>query len=239
MNRYDLQGRVVLVTGGASGLGAAAADGLRAAGATVAVFDRAPDGTPGLAIAGDISQSADVERAVAQVRDELGPIDVVVNSAGIGGPWGSAFDLTDEDWAAVLAVNATGAFNVCRATLPGMVDRGWGRVVLIASVAGKEGHPFLAAYAASKGAVIALAKSLGRETAGSGVLVNAVTPAVFATPLTADQSDEARARMVASVPMGRMGEPRELAALVCWLSSDDCSFSTGAVFDLSGGRSHY
>jgi 3-oxoacyl-[acyl-carrier protein] reductase len=238
VNEYDLRGRVALVTGGASGLGAAAVDGLRGAGARVAIFDRDTRGIQD-AIAGDISRSEDVNAAVAAVTAQLGPIDVLVNSAGIGGPWRSALELSDDEWSQILAINATGTFNACRAVIPGMVQRGYGRVVLISSIAGKDGNPLLPAYAASKAAVIALAKSLGRELAASGVLVNVITPAVFETPMTNDQPAETQERMRGAVPLGRMGRPAEAAALINWLASEDCSFSTGAVFDLSGGRSTY
>jgi NAD(P)-dependent dehydrogenase (short-subunit alcohol dehydrogenase family) len=238
MNEYDLRGRVALVTGGASGLGAAAVASLRAAGARVAIFDRETNGIDG-AIAGDIARSADVDAAVAAVTAELGPVDVLVNSAGIGGPWRSALELSDDEWSQVLAINATGAFNVCRAVIPEMVERRYGRVVLISSIAGKDGNPLLPAYAASKAAVIALAKSLARDVAASGVLVNVVTPAVFETPMTSEQPTATQELMKAAVPLGRMGRPAEAAALITWLASEDCSFSTGAVFDLSGGRSTY
>lgn len=238
MNEYDLRGRVALVTGGASGLGAAAVASLRAAGARVAIFDRETNGIGG-AIAGDIARSADVDAAVAAVTAELGPVDVLVNSAGIGGPWRSALELSDDEWSQVLAINATGAFNVCRAVIPEMVERRYGRVVLISSIAGKDGNPLLPAYAASKAAVIALAKSLARDVAASGVLVNVVTPAVFETPMTSEQPTATQELMKAAVPLGRMGRPAEAAALITWLASEDCSFSTGAVFDLSGGRSTY
>jgi NAD(P)-dependent dehydrogenase (short-subunit alcohol dehydrogenase family) len=236
MNEYDLGGRVALVTGGASGLGAAAVASLRAAGARVAIFDRETNGISG-AIAGDIARSADVDAAVAAVTAELGAVDVLVNSAGIGGPWRSALELSDDEWSQILAINATGAFNVCRAVIPGMVQRGYGRVVLISSIAGKDGNPLLPAYSASKAAVIALAKSLARDVAASGVLVNVVTPAVFETPMTSEQPAATQELMKAAVPLGRMGRPAEAAALITWLASEDCSFSTGAVFDLSGGRS--
>jgi NAD(P)-dependent dehydrogenase (short-subunit alcohol dehydrogenase family) len=238
VNAYDLHGRVALVTGGASGLGAAVAAALRSAGAKVAIFDRDPRGVEG-AIRGDISQSVDVDAAVRRVADELGGIDILVNCAGIGGPWRSGLELSDEDWAEIMAINATGAFNVCRAAIPEMVRRGYGRVVLLSSIAGKEGSPLLPAYSAAKAAVIALAKSFARDVAGSGVLVNVVTPAVFETPMSTDLPAQTQQRMVSAVPLGRMGRPAEAAALISWLSSEDCSFSTGAVFDLSGGRSTY
>lgn len=236
MNEYDLGGRAALVTGGASGLGAAAAAALRAAGAAVTVFDREPGAAPEPAIAGDVTDLASLAAAVSAVEQRDGSLDVLVHSAGIPGPWGSGLELAEEDWRRVLEVNATGAFLACRAALPGMVARGYGRVVLLSSVAGLEGHRLIPAYAASKAAVIALAKSLAVDVAGSGVLVNVVAPAVFATPMSLQQPAETQERMVAAVPLGRMGEPAEAGALIAWLCSEDCSFSTGAVFDLTGGR---
>jgi 3-oxoacyl-[acyl-carrier protein] reductase len=239
MNHYDLSGRAALVTGGASGLGAAAAAALVAAGARVAVFDRQAAALGGPAVAGDISDFAQVTAAVDRINEQLGPVDILVNSAGIAGPWLSALTLDEPEWTRIMTVNATGTFNICRAVVPGMVDRGYGRVVLVSSVAGKEGNPLLPAYAASKAAVIAFGKSIARDVAGTGVLVNLITPAVFETPMAIDQPAEIVDRMVSSVPLGRMGKPSEAAALICWLCSEDCSFSTGAVFDISGGRSVY
>jgi 2-dehydro-3-deoxy-L-rhamnonate dehydrogenase (NAD+) len=239
MNHYDLSGRAALVTGGASGLGAAAAAALAAAGARVAVFDRQTAALGGRAVAGDIADFAQVTAAVDCINEQFGPVDILVNSAGIAGPWLSALTLDEPEWTRIMTVNATGTFNICRAVVPGMVERGYGRVVLVSSVAGKEGNPLLPAYSASKAAVIAFGKSIAREVAGTGVLVNLITPAVFETPMAIDQPAEIVDRMVSSVPLGRMGKPSEAAALICWLCSEDCSFSTGAVFDISGGRSVY
>jgi NAD(P)-dependent dehydrogenase (short-subunit alcohol dehydrogenase family) len=236
MNRYDINGRSALVTGGASGLGAAAAEALRAAGAAVTVFDRDVESSEEGAIAGDVTDLAVLEAAVGEIEEREGSLDILVHSAGISGPWQSALDLPESEWRRILEINATGAFLACRAAVPGMVERGYGRVVLLASIAGREGSPLLPAYSASKAAVIALAKSLGRDVAGSGVLVNVVSPAAFATPMSLKQPEEIRAAMAAAIPLGRMGEPEEAGALIAWLCSEDCSFSTGAVFDLTGGR---
>jgi 3-oxoacyl-[acyl-carrier protein] reductase len=166
-------------------------------------------------------------------------IDVLVNSAGIIGPNKPLAEVADEEWAATFAVNVTGVFNTCRAFTPGMVARGWGRVVNVASIAGKEGNPNLGAYSASKAAVLGLTKSLGKELATTGVLVNAVAPAVIETPMNAATAPAVLDRLVSLIPMRRMGTAREVAELVGWLASDRCSFSTGAVYDISGGRAVY
>ena len=238
MNTYDFSGRTALVTGGASGIGAAAAERLRAGGAEVAVFDREPvEGY--VSITGDISVSAEVNAAVAQVEAELGRIDVVVNSAGVPGESLRTVDVGDEEWQRVFAINANGTFYICRAVIPGMVERGYGRIVLVASVAGKEGNPMAAAYSASKAAVIAMTKAIGKDVAGSGVLVNCIAPAVIETPILAGLSQQHVDYMVERIPLGRMGRADEVAALACFLASEDLSFSTGATFDISGGRAVY
>lgn len=236
VNRYDLDGRVALVTGGASGLGRATADRLAECGARVAILDRVTAAAD-LSVLADVTDGAAVAAAVDEVESALGPLDVLVHSAGIGGPWGSAFDLQIATWRSLIEVNLTGTYLVCREVLPRMAARGYGRAVLVSSIAGKEGHPLLAGYAAAKAGVIALAKSLGRELAGSGVLVNAVAPAAFATPMALDLPPDLRERMTAAAPLGRLGDPAEAAAMITWLVSEECSFSTGAVFDLTGGRS--
>ena len=233
-------GRVALVTGAASGIGEAVARRLLAEGARVASLDlsaRCPEGA--LALTGDVSRSAEVEQAVERAEGELGPLDVLVCSAGITGESLKTVDVTDEEWTAVMATNASGVFYCNRAVLPGMVERGYGRIVNVASIAGKEGNPMAAAYSASKAAVIALTKAIGKDVARTGVLVNAIAPAVIDTPLLEGVSEEHIEYMVERIPMGRVGEPEEVAALVCWLASDECSFSTGATFDLSGGRAAY
>ena len=237
-NRFS--GRVALVTGGSSGIGAAAAERLLREGARVATLDLEGAGPEGaLALAGDVSRSRDVAEAVARVARELGPVDVLVCSAGIPGASLRTVDVTDDEWRRVLAINADGVFFCNRAVVPAMVERGWGRIVNVASIAGKEGNPMAAAYSASKAAVIALTKAIGKDLARTGVLVNCVAPAVIETPILQGLSSEHVEYMVERIPMGRMGRPDEVAALVCWLASDECSFSTGATYDISGGRAVY
>jgi 2-dehydro-3-deoxy-L-rhamnonate dehydrogenase (NAD+) len=239
-NDYRFSGRVALVTGGASGIGAAVAARLLAEGAMTASLDLTPGAAGGvLPLAGDVSSSADVGAAVARVEDELGPIDVLVCSAGVPGASLPTVEVTDDEWRRVLGINAGGVFFCNRAVLPGMVARGYGRIVNVASIAGKEGNPMAGAYSASKGAVIALTKAIGKDVARSGVLVNCVAPAVIATPILDGISQEHIDYMVERIPMGRMGSPEEVAALVCWLASEECSFSTGATYDISGGRAVY
>jgi len=236
---YDFSGRCALVTGGASGIGRATAERLRASGAQVAVFDRRPAGGDGLAIEGDISSSSEVEAAVQRAESELGKIDILVNSAGVPGESLRTVDMPDEEWRRVMAVNADGTFYACRAVIPGMVERGYGRIVLVSSIAGKEGNPMAPAYSASKAAVIALAKVLGKDLAQTGVLVNCVAPAVIETPILDGLTPEHVDYMVERIPLGRVGTPEEVAALICWLASEECSFSTGATYDISGGRAVY
>jgi 2-dehydro-3-deoxy-L-rhamnonate dehydrogenase (NAD+) len=238
MNSYDFAGRTALVTGGASGIGAATAARLRASGAEVAVFDREPiEGY--VSVTGDISSSADVNTAVAQVERDLGRIDVLVNSAGVPGESLRTVDVTDEEWQRVFGINANGSFYTCRAVLPGMIERGYGRIVLVASIAGKEGNPMAGAYSASKAAVIAMTKAIGKDVAGTGVLVNCIAPAVIETPILAGLSQQHIDYMVERIPLGRVGRAEEVAALICFLASEELSFSTGATYDISGGRAVY
>jgi NAD(P)-dependent dehydrogenase (short-subunit alcohol dehydrogenase family) len=236
-NDHRFSGRVALVTGAASGIGAATAARLLAEGALVATFDLHASGLDGaLALTGDVSVSADVEAAVAAATAALGPIDVLVCSAGVSGASLRTQDVSDEEWRRVLAINADGVFFCNRAVVSGMGERGYGRIVNVASIAGKEGNPMAAAYSASKAAVIALTKAIGKDFAATGVAVNCIAPAVIETPMLGDVSQEHVDYMVERIPMGRMGRVDEVAALICWLASEECSFSTGATYDISGGR---
>lgn len=224
--------RTAVVTGGVSGLGQASADRLRQDGITVVTIDVSAEAD----IVLDITDSA----AVADAAVRLGPVDILVNSAGVAGPAGKPlWEVEDEEWDRTFAVNMGGTFKMCRAFIPGMRKRGWGRVINFASMAGKDGNPNLSAYSASKGAVIAMTKSLGKELATSGVLVNAIAPAVIATPMNATTSEDVLTHITSLIPMQRVGRPEEVAELVAWLASDKLSFSTGAVYDISGGRATY
>jgi 2-dehydro-3-deoxy-L-rhamnonate dehydrogenase (NAD+) len=223
--------KTAVITGGMSGLGAASASRLAHDGITVIRFDIAA----GADVVVDVSDSA----AVAAAAAEIGGIDILINCAGIVGPNKPLVEVTDAEWDRVFAINVKGTFHLCRAFVPGMLERGWGRIVNFASIAGKDGNPNLAAYSASKGAVIAMTKSLGKELATTGILVNAVAPAVIETPMNADNTPEVLAYMTNLIPMKRVGQPEEVAELVAWLASDRVSFSTGAVYDISGGRATY
>jgi 2-dehydro-3-deoxy-L-rhamnonate dehydrogenase (NAD+) len=241
VNAYGFRGRVALVTGGASGIGAATVELLRASGAEVAVFDLAPDGQTQdvLAIQGDVTSSADANAAVKKVESELGRLDVLVCSAGVGGDSVRAIDMPDEEWRRVFAINCDGTFFFNRAAVRGMSERGYGRVVNVASIAGKEGNPMASAYSASKAAVIGLTKSIAKEVADTGVLVNCIAPAVIDTPILSQLSEEHIGYMLQKIPLGRVGKPEEVARLIAYLASDDLSFATGACFDISGGRAVY
>ena len=223
--------RRALVTGGASGLGRACARRLGDDNVEVITAD----------IAGGADVTLDVtdDVAVRRVIAEAGPIDIVLNSAGIVGPGQPLWETTRAEWDSVFAVNVHGTVALCRAAIPGMAARGWGRIVNFASMAGKDGNPNLSAYSASKAAVIGLTKSLGKELATTGVLVNAIAPAVIATEMNAATAPEVLAHITGLIPMQRVGRPEEVAELVAWLVSDRCSFSTGAVYDISGGRATY
>ncbi len=240
VNDYRFSGRVALVTGAASGIGAAVAARLLAEGAKVASLDLEAASAEGvLALSGDVSASADVEAAVTGAERELGPVDILVCSAGVPGQSLATVDVTDDEWRRVLGINADGVFFCNRAVLPGMIERGYGRIVNVASIAGKDGNPMAGAYSASKAAVIALTKAIGKDVARTGVVVNCVAPAVIETPILEGISQEHIDYMVERIPMGRMGRPDEVAALICWLASEECSFSTGATYDISGGRAVY
>jgi 3-oxoacyl-[acyl-carrier protein] reductase len=239
VNTYDFEGRVALVTGGASGIGAAAADRLRAGGARVAVFDLQQTDGGILSLTGDVSSSAAANEAVERVVSELGGLDVLVNAAGIAGKSLRTLEVTDDEWQRVFAVNANGTFWFCRAAVPVMVDQGYGRIVNVASIAGKEGNPMAAAYSGSKAAVIGFTKSIGKDLAGTGVLVNSIAPAVIDTPMVGTMSQEHIDYMVQRIPLGRLGRTEEVAGMIAWLASEEMSFSTGACFDISGGRAVY
>jgi len=229
MSESGFAGRHAIVTGGAQGIGAAIAKRLRAGGARVTVWDL--DASPKV----DVSVPASIEKALAGIDR----IDILVNNAGIAGVNRPTLDYPVEEWERVLRVNLTSQFLCCRAVAPRMVAAGYGRIVNIASIAGKEGNPNAVAYSASKAGVIALTKSLGKELAQTGVLVNCVTPAAARTAIFEQMTESHIEYMRAKIPMGRFVEVDEIAALVCWLASGDCSFSTGAVFDISGGRATY
>src|SRR6476661_5755273 len=223
-NHYGFEGRVALVTGGASGIGAATVERLRQGGAEVHVFD--------LANGDDVRDSAQLNAAV----EKLPRLDILVCCAGVGGDSLHTEDVSDEEWERVHAINLNGVFYANRAAIPKMKANGYGRIVNVASIAGKEGNPMAGAYSSSKAAVIGLTKAIGKDVAGSGILVNSVAPAVIKTPMLDGITEEHIGYMVDRIPMGRMGEPEEVAALICWLASEECSFSTGATFDVSGGR---
>ncbi|ACQ81229.1 short-chain dehydrogenase/reductase SDR [Beutenbergia cavernae DSM 12333] len=223
--------RRALVTGGASGLGAAAAVRLAEDGLEVVTVDMANGADHVLDVTDD--------DAVAALAQRVGPVDVLVNSAGVVGPNAPLVETTSQQWRQVLDVNVVGTVAMMRAFVPGMVGAGWGRVVNLASMAGKDGNPNLSIYSASKAAVIALTKSAGKELATTGVLVNAVAPAVIATPMNATTAPDVLAHITSLIPMKRVGTATEVAELIAWLCSENVSFSTGAVYDISGGRATY
>lgn len=245
MNHIDLKGRNGVVTGGCSGLGLAIAQRLIASGARVAVWDidgdaMAKANLPGaVMIQADVSDFAAVETALKETSAAMPRIDILVNNAGITGPNAKTWDYPVDAWQKVLRINLDGPFFCTKALVPLMREQNYGRIVNIASVAGKEGNPNAPAYSASKAALIALTKSVGKELGDTAVRVNCVTPAAVQTPLFAQMTQTHIDFMLSKIPLGRFGEPEEIAALVAWLCSEECSFSTGAVFDLSGGRSTY
>lgn len=250
MNQYDLQNKAAIVTGGARGIGYAIAERFLVSGARVAIWDidgaesdRAVDAlsTKGPVTASqlDLSDYSSVEQAAESVVSSTGQVSVLVNCAGIAGPSGPLWEYPLDEWRRVLDVNLTGLFYACQAVIPHMRARGRGHIVNVASVAGKEGNPNMSAYSASKAGVIALTKSLGKELARENIFVNSITPATANTEILKQFSEEQMQANLAKVPMGRVVDPVEIAAMVAWLCSDECSFSTAATFDLSGGRCTY
>ena len=250
MNQIDLQGRVAVVTGGAQGIGYATSERLLRSGARVVLWDieagKLDTACKSLAAAGvvrgevvELTDDAAVSAAAAKVVAVEGRIDVLVNNAGITGGNASTWELDPLVWRRVIEVNLIAPYLTCRAVVPHMLARGWGRIVNIASVAGKEGNPNASHYSASKAGLIALTKSLAKEVATKGILVNAITPAVAKTAMFEQMTQTHIDYMLSKIPMGRFLEVQEVAAMVAWLSSEECSFSTGAVFDLTGGRATY
>ncbi len=249
-NKIDLGGRMAVVTGGAQGIGRAIVERLLESGATVAIWDRdgalaekAADELKGrgkaVGIACDVADLADVERAREQTVRALARIDILVNNAGISGPNRATWEYPPDAWSAVLAVNLTGTFHCCRALVPLMIAQGYGRIVNIASIAGKEGNPNAPAYSASKAGVIALTKGLGKELASYDIAVNCLTPAAAQTGMLGQMTEQHIEYMLSKIPRGRFVDVEEIAALVAFCASEECSFSTGAVFDISGGRATY
>jgi 3-oxoacyl-[acyl-carrier protein] reductase len=247
--RHDLGGQAAVVTGGAAGIGAAVAERLAASGARVAIWDleaHAPEPRVAalgpdrlLALRVDVADWDAVREAARATRERLGRIDILVNSAGVAGPTATLADYPPEAWARVQAINLGGTFHACKAVVPAMVEQGYGRIVNIASIAGKEGNPNASAYSASKAAVIALTKSLGKELAAHDIAVNCVTPTTARTRLLDQVAPEFIEYMRAKIPRGRFVTVEEVAAMTAWMASPENSFTTGAVFDLSGGRATY
>ena len=234
MNQLDLKGRTAIVTGGLIGIGAAIAKRLEASGARVRTWDVGDKSDPV-----DVTDLKAIERATAKAMAELGRIDILVNNAGIAGPTMPVVEYPVAEWKRVIDIDLNGPFLCCRAVVPHMVKAKYGRIVNIASIAGKEGNPNAAAYAAAKGGVIAFTKALGKELAQTGVLVNCVTPAAAQTAILDQVTPEFAKFMLSKIPMGRFVKVEEIAAMACWLATEDCSFTTGGVFDISGGRATY
>jgi 3-oxoacyl-[acyl-carrier protein] reductase len=250
MTHIDLKDQFAIVTGGARGIGFAIAERLLQSGASCALWDRdaatlasAAERLSGLGtvhqVVVDISKPASVDAATAATLEKAHRVDILVNNAGIAGPSKTLWECTPDEWQSVLQVNLFGVFLCCRALVPHMKAAGYGRIVNVASIAGKEGNPKASHYSAAKAGVIGMTKSLGKELAETGVLVNAIAPAVIETPILEQITQEHIDYMRVRIPMNRFGRVEEAAALVTWLASRECSFSTGAVYDLSGGRATY
>ena len=250
MNNIDLKGKRAIVTGAARGIGFAIAERLLQSGATVTLWDiefpNLEKAQANLKSAGnvfsvevDVTQENSINRGVDLTYEHMGDVEILINNAGITGGNATVWDMGITEWQKVLDIDLTGVFLCCRALAPRMMSKGYGRIVNIASIAGKEGNPNAAHYSAAKAGVISLTKSLGKEMVETGVLCNCVTPAVIETPMLDQMTDQHKNYMVSKIPLNRMGKPEEVAALVAWLASEDCSFSTGAVFDISGGRATY
>ena len=250
MNNIDLKGKRAIVTGAARGIGFAIAERLLQSGATVTLWDiefpNLEKAQADLKSAGnvfsvevDVTQENSINRGVDLSYEYMGDVEILINNAGITGGNATVWDMGITEWQKVLDIDLTGVFLCCRALAPRMMRKGYGRIVNIASIAGKEGNPNAAHYSAAKAGVISLTKSLGKEMVETGVLCNCVTPAVIETPMLDQMTEQHKNYMVSKIPLNRMGKPEEVAALVAWLASEDCSFSTGAVFDISGGRATY
>ena len=244
----DFNNKVVIITGAGSGIGKETAQRMIDNGAKVALWDynqntleeiQAKLGSNAIAVNVDVSDEQSVKKAANKVREKLGSASILVNCAGVAGINATIENTEPDEWRRVININLTGTFLCCREIISDMVKNKYGRIVNIASVAGKEGNPNAAHYSASKSGVITFTRSLGKELAETGILVNCITPAVIETEMLSQVSDEHKAYMVSKIPMGRMGQPSEVASLICWLSSKECSYSTAAAFDLSGGRSTY
>jgi NAD(P)-dependent dehydrogenase (short-subunit alcohol dehydrogenase family) len=248
MNQIDLKGRVAIITGGAQGIGRAVAERLAASGAKVAIWDldgklaneaAAAIGPAASGLAIDVTDAKAVNAAAAELEQRHGSVDILVTSAGIAGPNLKTWEYPLDEWAKIMRLNVDGTLHCCQAVIPGMIKRNYGRLVLVASIAGKEGNPNASAYSASKAAVIALTKSLGKELAQQDIAVNCITPAAARTRIFDQMSEEHIGYMLAKIPRGRFLLPEEVASMVAFLASAENSFTTGSVFDLSGGRATY